>query len=98
MVGLEHPQPVHTHRTLFAGALVAISLFGDSYLYAVLPIYYAEAGVGLVAVGWLLSINRWIRFFTNPLAGVIGPRVGWGWAFAAVFMGFTLAAALFINK
>ncbi|MFZ5826314.1 MAG: MFS transporter [Bacillota bacterium] len=90
MVGLEHPQPVRTHRTLFAGALVAISLFGDSYLYAVLPVYYAEAGVGLVAVGWLLSINRWVRFFTNPLAGVIGPRVGWGWAFAGALW---LAAA-----
>lgn len=90
MVGPEHAQPVRSHRTLFAGALVAVSLFGDSYLYAVLPVHYAEAGVGLVAVGWLLSINRWVRFFTNPLAGVIGPRVGWGWAFAGALW---LAAA-----
>ncbi len=78
------------HRTLFAGALVALSLFGDSYLYAVLPVYYADAGVSLTAVGLLLSVNRWIRFFTNPLAGVVGPRVGWGWAFAGVMW---LAAA-----
>lgn len=82
MVGIENPQPVRANRTLFAGALVAVSLFGDSYLYAVLPIHYAEAGIGLVAVGWLLSVNRWVRFFTNPLAGVVGPRLGWGWAFA----------------
>lgn len=65
MVGMERAQPVRSHRTLFAGGLVAVSLFGDSYLYAVLPVHHAEAGVGLVAVGWPLSINRWVRFFTN---------------------------------
>lgn len=62
--------------------MVALSLLGDSYLYAVLPIYYAEAGISLLAVGWLLSVNRWIRFLSNPAAGTIGGRLGWGWAFA----------------
>lgn len=83
--GLE-PQPAREsaamRRTLFAGALVAISLLGDSYLYAVLPVAYLEAGVSLTHVGWLLSINRWIRFLTNPLAGVVGSRIGWGLGFA----------------
>jgi len=74
--------PILTRRTLFAGVLVAISLFGDSYLYAALPIHHAEAGISLGAVGWLLSANRWVRFFTNPLAGLIGARIGWGVAFA----------------
>lgn len=82
--------PVRARRTLFAGALVAVSLFGDSYLYAVLPIHYAEAGIDLVAVGWLLSANRWVRFLTNPLAGVVGARLGWGRAFAGALW---LAAA-----
>ncbi|MFZ5817410.1 MAG: MFS transporter, partial [Bacillota bacterium] len=90
MVGTEVPQPVRSHRTLFAGALVAIAILGDSYLYAVLPVHHAEAGVGLAAVGWLLSINRWVRFFTNPLAGAVGARLGWGWAFAGALW---LAAA-----
>lgn len=90
MVELEQAPSPRSNRTLFAGALVAVSLFGDSYLYAVLPVHYAEAGIGLVAVGWLLSVNRWVRFFTNPLAGVVGPRLGWGWAFAGALW---LAAA-----
>lgn len=63
--------------------MVALSLFGDSYLYAVLPIYYTAAGVSLAQVGWLLSINRYIRLLTNPLAGAAGSRLGWGAAFAA---------------
>jgi MFS family permease len=68
--------------------MAALALFGDSYLYATLPIHYAEAGVSLVAVGWLLSVNRWIRFFTNPLAGAVGARLGWATAFAgALWLG-----------
>lgn len=74
---------VGSRRPLFAGILVAFSLLGDSYLYAVLPVHYAEAGVSLLAVGWLLSANRWVRFLSNPVAGLVGRRVGWGWAFAA---------------
>lgn len=71
------------NRSYIAAALVAVSLLGDSYLYAVLPVHYAEAGISLVTVGLMLSINRWVRFFTNPLAGVVGARVGWRWPFAA---------------
>lgn len=82
--------PLQSSRTRFAGALVAISLFGDSYLYAVLPVYYDEAGISLLMVGVALSANRWIRFFTNPLAGYLGARIGWGVAFA---LALWLAAA-----
>lgn len=74
--------PVGARRTLFAGALVGVSLFGDSYLYAVLPIAYPAAGLSLEAVGWLLSANRYIRLLTNPLAGAVGARLGWAGAFA----------------
>lgn len=74
--------PVSARRTVFAGALVGLSLFGDSYLYAVLPIHYAVTGISLEAVGWLLSANRYIRLLTNPLAGALGARLGWGGAFA----------------
>lgn len=73
--------------------MVALSLLGDSYLYAVLPIYHAEAGVSLLAVGWLLSVNRWIRFISNPVAGWVGRRVGWGAAFAGAMWLGTLTTA-----
>lgn len=77
-------------RTLFAGTLVALSLFGDSYLYAVLPLYHAEAGLTLAATGWVLSANRYVRLLTNPLAGAVGGRLGWSLPFAAALW---LAAA-----
>lgn len=79
--------------------MVALSLLGDSYLYAVLPVYYKEAGISLVAVGWLLSVNRWIRFLSNPAAGVVGRRIGWGWAFAgAMWLGALSTAAYGLVK
>lgn len=75
--------------------MVALSLLGDSYLYAVLPVYYKEAGISLVAVGWLLSVNRWIRFLSNPAAGALGRRIGWGWAFAAAMWLGALSTAAY---
>lgn len=79
--------------------MVALSLLGDSYLYAVLPVYYKEAGISLVAVGWLLSVNRWIRFASNPAAGIVGRRIGWGWAFgAAMWLGALSTAAYGLVK
>jgi MFS family permease len=75
--------------------MVALSILGDSYLYAVLPIYYANAGISLLAVGWLLSVNRWIRFLSNPAAGVVGRRVGWGWAFAGAMWVAALTTAAY---
>lgn len=86
-------------RTAFAGALVAVALLGDSYLYAVLPLYHAEAGVTLVAVGWLLSVNRWVRLITNPLAGAVGVRWGWSAAFAgALWLGAATTAGYGLLK
>ena len=49
-------------------AATAFSLLGDQVLYSVLPVYYQELGISAVQVGILLSINRWIRLITNPLA------------------------------
>ncbi|WEK55955.1 MAG: MFS transporter [Candidatus Cohnella colombiensis] len=48
--------------------ITAVSLFGDSMLYIVLPIHWKEVGlVSLVEVGILLSANRFIRLPLNPL-------------------------------
>jgi MFS family permease len=51
------------------GLGTALSLMGDTALYAVLPTHTAAAGVTLASVGVLLSANRWIRLATNGAAG-----------------------------
>lgn len=56
--------------------VVALSLFGDSMLYAVLPVQYDAFGLPVFAVGILLSANRFVRLLTNPLAGRLSERVG----------------------
>jgi MFS family permease len=51
--------------------ITAVSLFGDSMLYVVLPIHWQEVGLtSLIEVGILLSANRFVRL---PL----GPLIGW---------------------
>jgi len=80
-------------RTAFAGALVALALLGDSFLYAALPVHYREAGVNLIIVGWMLSLNRWVRLLTNAVAGWLGSRLGWSTIFA-VALWLTMAATL----
>ncbi|NQX67186.1 MFS transporter [Paenibacillus alba] len=52
--------------------VTAFSLLGDSMLYIVLPIYWREAGLNaLWEVGFLLSINRFIRLPMTPLIGML---------------------------
>jgi len=46
-----------------------LSLVGDSSLYAVLPTHTQAAGVSVVSVGILLSVNRFVRLFLNSPAG-----------------------------
>ncbi|RPI55609.1 MAG: MFS transporter [Chloroflexi bacterium] len=58
------------------GAAVALSLTGDSTLYAVLPNQAEVVGVSLGAVGVLLGVNRLVRIPANPLAGVLNDRMG----------------------
>ncbi len=60
-------------------AILAMTLFGDSLLYTVLPLYAPELGIPLGAVGVLLSANRWIRLLTNPLAARVFKRLGLLW-------------------
>ncbi len=58
------------------GAAVALSLTGDSTLYAVLPNSAEVVGVNLAAVGLLLGANRLVRIPGNPLAGALYDRQG----------------------
>lgn len=56
---------------IFLALITAVSLFGDSMLYVVLPIHWKDMGLtSLIEVGILLSANRFVRL---PL----GPLIGW---------------------
>lgn len=65
------PRPV-----LVVSLVVALSLLGDSMLYAVLPVQYELFGLPVGAVGLLLSVNRYVRLVSNTLAGRLYERAG----------------------
>jgi MFS family permease len=58
------------------GAAMALSLTGDSTLYAVLPNQIETVGISLGGVGVLLGANRAIRIPGNLLAGALNDRLG----------------------
>jgi DHA1 family inner membrane transport protein len=58
------------------GLAMVLSLSGDLTLYTVLPAYASALGLGLSAVGVLLSANRLIRLAGNPAVGLLLDR--WG--------------------
>jgi len=63
-------------RTAPAVALVtAAALLGDTLLYSALPVNAVRLGLGPLAVGLILSLNRWIRLFTNPVAARFYERI-----------------------
>jgi MFS family permease len=58
------------------GAAMALSLTGDSTIYAVLPNQIETVGITLGVVGILLGANRMVRIPGNVLAGALHDR--WG--------------------
>ncbi len=56
-------------RFLLVSIVVALSLFGDALLYAVLPARPAGFHVLIWQIGIILGANRLIRLFTNEIAG-----------------------------
>ena len=82
---------VPPRAVVLIGLATAFSLFGDSFLYAVLPSYFDELGLMPVHVGIILSVNRWVRIATNPLAEAAYRR----WNMRALFVAaLGLGAAL----
>ena len=57
-----------SRAVILVAVATAFSLLGDQTLYAVLPSYYTSLGLLPYQVGLILSVNRWIRLFTNHLA------------------------------
>lgn len=54
--------------------MVSASLLGDTLLYTVLPVQASSLGVSRPTVGVILSLNRWVRLGTNPLAARLYER------------------------
>ena len=53
---------IEQRQIRIVGIVTALTLFGDSMLYIVLPVYWKEAGLdALWQVGVLLSVNRLVR-------------------------------------
>jgi MFS family permease len=82
-VDLKHmvPRPV-----ALVSAAVALSLLGDSLLYAVLPSQAEGIGVPIGLVGVLLSVNRFIRLVSNSWAGSVCARFGYARPFTAALL------------
>lgn len=68
------PNPKHAVRVI--AWVTAVCLLGDSMLYIVLPVYWTAFGLEtLWQVGFLLSINRFVRLPLNPLIGWLYGRI-----------------------
>ena len=69
---MQNNLPYSPQRVLFpVGLGTALSLIGDTSLYAVLPTHIEDAGVTLAVVGILLSANRFIRLVLNGPIGLL---------------------------
>ncbi|GAG52676.1 unnamed protein product, partial [marine sediment metagenome] len=74
---------------------MALALLGDSFLYAVLPTRPSSFGVSVAMVGVLLSINRFVRLLSNPLAAVVFRRFGSRLPFYAALAATVAATATY---
>lgn len=79
-------------RVIVLSLITAACLIGDSMLYIVLPVHFAEAGLGsLWEVGIILSANRLVRLPLNPAVGWLYRRISdrTGIVIATVLAAFT---------
>lgn len=61
---------------VLAALVLAFAGTGDALLYAALPMHAAEMNVPAVWIGFLLSINRFVRLVANPLFAYLFTRYG----------------------
>ncbi|TGM41760.1 MFS transporter [Leptospira biflexa] len=51
--------------TILSSLIIALASMGDAFLYVSLPLHYSSFNVPIYWIGFLLSINRFIRLFSN---------------------------------
>ena len=61
---------------LITSLAVAAALLGDAMLYVVMPARPELWHLTIVQVGVLLSVNRLVRLFTNPLSSILVEKYG----------------------
>jgi MFS family permease len=67
---------LENNHIIIVSIATALCLIGDSMLYITLPIYWKDAGLTSIwQVGFLLSINRFVRLPANPIIGWIYKKV-----------------------
>lgn len=85
------------YRTPISVAIaVSLTVMGDSLLYAVLPTQAAALGIPLASVGILLSVNRFVRLFTNEWAGRVFGRGERERPFFLATLGATVSTWMYI--
>lgn len=75
--------------------VVSASLLGDTLLYTVLPVQASSLGVSRPTVGVILSLNRWVRLGTNPLAARLYERLPAGPLVLAAILLTGLATSMY---
>jgi MFS family permease len=69
--------PAGRRSTVVAlAAAIALALLGDYLVFTVLPSNPGVAGIGVAALGLVLSVHRFIRLAANPLGGLLYDRLG----------------------
>jgi len=68
--------PAPWRALLASSCVMSLALLGDALIYAVLPAHAASFGIGLVWVGVLLSVNRFVRVFAYGLVARVTGAVG----------------------
>ncbi len=58
------------------GAVIGLSILGDSLMYSLLPLEAAALGISLPLVGILLSANRLVRLLSNSWASALFAKLG----------------------
>lgn len=88
---------------VFASLSLAFASFGDAFLYPFLPVNHAAVGVPVVWIGVLLSINRFVRIFSNTWIVRLLAKYGLRWitvlAVALAVLstaGYALASSVFL--
>lgn len=73
--------------SILSAAVLAFASFGDSFLYTILPVNALQMNVPVVWIGFLLSINRFVRLVANHLFAGLFNKLGFKriTIFAAVF-------------
>ncbi len=51
----------------YAALALALASLGDAFLYPFLPVNFSKVGVPVMWIGVLLSINRFVRIFSNTM-------------------------------